>query len=455
MADFDICNVYAHRRPAKRKTTGKKKSGQKTEKIEKTEKAEKIEKRKSQYEEFLQTRAKLGVDGSRTDSDDSDSDDHKSSSKKKQKLLYSELNKRLHSQQSRDDEEDDEDRNDGDSLGLDNENVEPITDDMSFEVDTCDNRVQSSCIELSDDDGADDGSGDLSASFESLSSLSPTMPRFDHIQVLQEQIRRQEKPRARPPPPVIPTLEEMADLDPDLVKLAAASSTPDSADAGSSSAADESLKAEKVCIKVEFVNLKELTGEAMLKAIERLCQPIKVILLESDPFEKLLQYFCKTKFLKQSEIILVYNGIPVMLRATPSSLKMIPGIKSKNLMKAYLKDDYEKYEQERTEQLKRKLQQTPFDENFIESLEQTTEVAKDDPAMHIKIRGKNNEDTNMRVKQTTLLRTIVQRYAELKGLESNAVGRVRLSFDGEDLSLDDTIGDTELEDEDVVEVVIS
>ena len=49
----------------------------------------------------------------------------------------------------------------------------------------------------------------------------------------------------------------------------------------------------------------------------------------------------------------------------------------------------------------------------------------------------------------------MNRYSELQALANDAATKIRLSFDGEDLSLDDTIGDTELEDEDVVEVIIS
>ena len=51
MADFDICNIYSHRRsPTKRKTKGKKVIKKQQEK-----------KRKSQFEEILQTRKRFSL----------------------------------------------------------------------------------------------------------------------------------------------------------------------------------------------------------------------------------------------------------------------------------------------------------------------------------------------------------------------------------------------------------
>ena len=55
-------------------------------------------------------------------------------------------------------------------------------------------------------------------------------------------------------------------------------------------------------------------------------------LIQNDPFDKLLQYFCGKKYLKKEDVLLVYEGIPVMLRATPQSLNMITGVKAKNLI---------------------------------------------------------------------------------------------------------------------------
>ncbi|KAI9256518.1 ubiquitin-2 like Rad60 SUMO-like-domain-containing protein [Phascolomyces articulosus] len=448
MADFDICDIYSRRRPTKKKSKGKKVEGKK---------------RKSQFEEILQTRAKLGVDGSRSDSDnDSDSDDYGGRSKKKTKLLYSELNKRLHSRQSSQEQEDSKD----DSLGLCEDSTttaaNSTTDDTSFSTADAnnfenstpevENTAQSALIELSDDD-----IGDMSISYSLPSSSSSASPYGSSSH------QQPQKPPSRPPP-VIPTIEELTDLDPDLIRLAAAASSTQprsSALDGNSlyNSMDDirsSTGLEKVCIKVEYVPLIKTDNEQLLKGMKFLSEPIKVILMENDPFDKLLQYFCSKKLLKKDDVILVYEGIPVMLRATPQSLNMITGVKTKNLMKAYKKDDYEKQEEEKQEMLRRRLEETPFDDNFIQSLEQTpAEPSNTESLMRIKLRSRNNEDTNMRVKQTTSLRTIVKTYVDLNKLGDGAVNKIRLSFDGEDLSLDDTIGDTELEDEDVVEVTIS
>ncbi|KAG2222402.1 hypothetical protein INT45_006924 [Circinella minor] len=308
------------------------------------------------------------------------------------------------------------------------------------------------CIELSDDDG---NMNDKSTSFHdySLSSSSSPMHGINYQQSPQ-------KLRSKPLP-VIPTIEELTDLDPDLMRLATTSSNITATDGISLNDGNKNnllpTKLEKVRVTVQYVPLIKTTDEKMLEMMRLMSEPIKAILMENDPFDKLLQYFCGKKYLKKEDVILVYEGIPVMLRATPQSLNMITGVKAKNLMKAYLKDDYEKQEREKSENLKRRLEETPFDDKFIKRLEQTqpSEPVESESFILIKLRGKNNEDTNMRVKQTTSLRTIVNRYSELKVLPNDVATKIRLSFDGEDLSLDDTIGDTELEDEDVVEVIIS
>ncbi|KAI7854424.1 ubiquitin-2 like Rad60 SUMO-like-domain-containing protein [Circinella umbellata] len=463
MADFDICDIYSHRRSTtKKKTKGKKVIKKQQEK-----------KRKSQFEEILKTRAKLGVDGSRSDSnDDSDSDDH-GRSKKKTKLLFSDLNKRLNSQQSTqelDSKNDylgltDEENNINNNSYDENNNINNdetttvTTEDTSFSLmDSCESIKNTpdidnnAFIELSDDDGKMD---ERSTSFPdySLSSSSSPMHGINYQP-------SPEKPRMKPLP-VIPSIEELTDLDPDLMRLATTSSNATATDGTSLNDRNDNnllpTKLEKVRVTVQYVPLMKTTDENILEMMRILSEPIKAILMENDPFDKLLQYFCSKKYLKKEDVILVYEGIPVMLRATPQSLNMITGVKAKNLMKAYKKDDYEKQEREKSENLKRRLEETPFDDKFMNNLKQVqpSEPVESESFIRIKLRGKNNEDTNMRVKQTTSLRTIVNRYAELQALANDAATKIRLSFDGEDLSLDDTIGDTELEDEDVVEVIIS
>ncbi|KAI8149455.1 hypothetical protein BJV82DRAFT_123975 [Fennellomyces sp. T-0311] len=282
MADFDICNVYK-RRPSKRK-------GDKGAKKHKG----------PSFKTFLETRQKYGVDGTRSDTEDSDSDDYSTRrNKKKPKLLYSEFNKRRQSEEVSEDKERDE--------SLD----EPATNNTSFSTEpsaepepitTLNEKLEATCIELSDDE-------DISYSFP---------PRIT-----------QDPPPLRPPPPVVPSIEEMTDLDPDLMKIVTA---PTAAHDPSSAHPTSAAKLEKVCIKVQYVSLKKTDDRVMLEAIRLMEEPLKVYLMENDPFEKLLQWFCSKRLLAKNNILLVYDDTPVMPRATPASLHMITGKKGKNLI---------------------------------------------------------------------------------------------------------------------------
>ena len=67
----------------------------------------------------------------------------------------------------------------------------------------------------------------------------------------------------------------MTDLDPDLLKIVTAAPASDA-----SSAQATNAPVEKVCIKVQFVNLKKTDDPATLRIIARLEEAVKVYLME-------------------------------------------------------------------------------------------------------------------------------------------------------------------------------
>ncbi|KAJ1718314.1 hypothetical protein LPJ61_006699 [Coemansia biformis] len=70
------------------------------------------------------------------------------------------------------------------------------------------------------------------------------------------------------------------------------------------------------------------------------------------------------------------------------------------------------------------------------------------PGTRIKIRDKSGKDVLLRVAATTSIRAVIENYRKLSGLDSGA--RVTLEFDDEALDPNATIGDTEIEDDDML-----
>ena len=85
---------------------------------------------------------------------------------------------------------------------------------------------------------------------------------------------------------MIPTIEELTDLDPDLMRLAtkSSSSTSTAADGISSNDGNENnippAKLEKVRVTVQYVPLIKTTDEKLLEMMRIMSEPIKAILME-------------------------------------------------------------------------------------------------------------------------------------------------------------------------------
>lgn len=61
---------------------------------------------------------------------------------------------------------------------------------------------------------------------------------------------------------------------------------------------------------------------------------------------------------------------------------------------------------------------------------------------------------NLYLLQTTKFRNVAEHYLRIKELGQELIDKVQFSFEGEVLSLDDAVRDTELEDQDMLSVTI-
>lgn len=61
---------------------------------------------------------------------------------------------------------------------------------------------------------------------------------------------------------------------------------------------------------------------------------------------------------------------------------------------------------------------------------------------------------NLYLLQTTKFRNVAEHYLRIKKLGQELIDKVQFSFEGEVLSLDDAVRDTELEDQDMLSVTI-
>ncbi|KAJ2433557.1 hypothetical protein IWW46_006348, partial [Coemansia sp. RSA 2440] len=95
----------------------------------------------------------------------------------------------------------------------------------------------------------------------------------------------------------------------------------------------------------------------------------------------------------------------------------------------------------------RELQQTG-DTQILTSEPVYEQSAQSTQGIRIKIRDKAGRDTLLLVTAATKVQAVVENYCKLAQLPPNT--RVRLEFDDEALDPNDTIGSTEIEDDDML-----
>lgn len=88
------------------------------------------------------------------------------------------------------------------------------------------------------------------------------------------------------------------------------------------------------------------------------------------------------------------------------------------------------------------------------SVDQPVELEENDGLFVIALKGKDNKRVEVKVSAETKLRNLVAFYLKLKGLSEDTVdiSHVKLIFDDEELDLNETVGDTELEEDYEIQV---
>ena len=84
----------------------------------------------------------------------------------------------------------------------------------------------------------------------------------------------------------------------------------------------------------------------------------------------------------------------------------------------------------------------------------TPDSQPDADYFEIGLKGKDNKRISVQVCSTTKLRDLLAHYLKAKEIDISAASRAKLLFDDEELDLNGVVGDTELEDEYEVQVVV-
>ncbi|KAG2235038.1 hypothetical protein INT48_008961 [Thamnidium elegans] len=226
---------------------------------------------------------------------------------------------------------------------------------------------------------------------------------------------------------------ELEDLDPELEAY-----LKESADSNQSQPL-------KVTMRLQYThNFTNISGRAM-EMIQTLMKPVK-----NEQFHKVLESYCNKKGLKKSDVVLTYKDDVVFLSGTPAGLGMndieihnmnVYPIQCYNAMLA----EKEKIKLERlkkynsTDQFEMEESLPPIEENNNNDVEK----------IMLKLRGKDNKDITLRIRPTATLASLLQYYKQF----AQVTGDFNLSFEGELMDLNQTIEQTDLEDEDLIEVV--
>ncbi|KAF9117777.1 hypothetical protein BGW39_001803 [Mortierella sp. 14UC] len=200
--------------------------------------------------------------------------------------------------------------------------------------------------------------------------------------------------------------------------------------------------------------------EEAMKLHER---PVQVTVRSNNMFREMMTFYCKQKSINYASTIFTYNGVRLMPSSTPTALDF----PTRAIIEAYDQEAY-KYikEQENLERTQRLAEmerqaaetaaasQGDGAHGVGDSRQQDGDNdAEDDGSaeyIFIKLRGKDTSDEKIRVKKTTTVNAIISHYKSIKRIPASTT--VKLEFDDEALDSTTVIGDTEVEDDDMLVV---
>ncbi|KAK3829132.1 MAG: hypothetical protein J3Q66DRAFT_324429 [Benniella sp.] len=234
--------------------------------------------------------------------------------------------------------------------------------------------------------------------------------------------------------------------------------------------------------------------EAYVNELERF---IKVTVRADESFRRMMEWYCELKCIGISTVVFTFRGTRLMPSATPISLEF----PSKAIVDVYEQNAFKYVKQQETlERSQRMATLERYAENvaFIEDrklgkaedqqqqqrelpLKHSTEGAEDtentedattgmtvaqtqadtepfdDPEtsveyLHIKLRGKDTADEKIRVKTSTTIFAILMHYKRIKKIPADTL--IKLEFDDEAIDPSKKIGETDVEDDDMLFVRI-
>ncbi|KAF9578875.1 hypothetical protein BGW38_005115, partial [Lunasporangiospora selenospora] len=219
--------------------------------------------------------------------------------------------------------------------------------------------------------------------------------------------------------------------------------------------------------------------EPLYREVER---PVKVTVRTDKPFKPMMQWYCEQKHLPfdQSQFVFTYRGSRLMPSSTPQSLEFPPTsvvdvyeasaykyIKNKETLErnqrieqlekqaaeeataAAEAEAKQKREQEKAIQKENRKEVGDEEEEEDGPEEEEEEEDTDGRGyLFIKLRGDRTADEKLRVKKTTRIQAILSHYRRVKGIPAEST--TKLEFDDEALDPELTIGDTEIEDDDML-----
>ncbi|KAI9008824.1 hypothetical protein CLU79DRAFT_776460 [Phycomyces nitens] len=272
------------------------------------------------------------------------------------------------------------------------------------------------------------------------------------------------KQQSSPPPPskkspkkieVYPDYSvDLDELDPELARIAMGDACLDYDNNDRDQKKEESSRQpQKICIKVQYINMESSTNSSAQNLIQMLQKPARFVIMENDTFSILFQHFCKRKCLKQEDLILIHKNVHVLLFTTPASLGMTPD--GDNTLEVYTKTGYEEKQKQDKEKMLESIKKAGpmLNEDFFNGCQsESDQAAENEPKIIFTLRDKKGVDISLRARQTTQIKAIIHQYCHVRGFGPEIEAKIRLSFDDETLDPNTMVKDHELEDDDMLSV---
>ncbi|KAG9069314.1 hypothetical protein KI688_010214 [Linnemannia hyalina] len=198
------------------------------------------------------------------------------------------------------------------------------------------------------------------------------------------------------------------------------------------------------------------------KILER---TVQVTVRSNNPFREMMTFYCNQKGVNYASTVFTYLGMRLMPSSTPAALdfpaRVIIDVYSQEAFK-YIKEQENLERSRKLAEMERQAAeaaaaaayelQRQKDDSGGESGNQHNDAEGDtsEERIFIKLRGKDTADHKIQVKKTTTVHAIITHYKSIKGIPTSTV--VRLEFDDEALDPTTVIGNTEVEDDDMLVV---